>query len=96
MNHMDQEPLDLAAAMALLREARAEVAALREAQTAKEEAEGRCCPEDVGFEEWISVLKQQNAALREALEEANNYIAQLELEQDPNKFAAGILRPRSQ
>jgi hypothetical protein len=36
-----------------------------------EEAEARCCPEDVGFEEWIGVLKKRlDEALRASPPEA--------------------------
>jgi hypothetical protein len=35
-------------------------AELRALQSALEEAEGRCCPEDFGFEEWIGVLKKRD------------------------------------
>lgn len=34
---------------------------LREFQRDVEEAEGRCCPEDVGFEEWIGILQKRLA-----------------------------------
>ena len=40
---------------------RAELERLREFQNKIEEAEARCCPEDVGFEEWIGVLKKRLA-----------------------------------
>jgi hypothetical protein len=32
---------------------------LADLQTKIEEAEARCCPEDVGFEEWIGVLQKR-------------------------------------
>lgn len=35
---------------------KAELERLRAYQRTVEESEGRCCPEDVGFEEWIGIL----------------------------------------
>jgi hypothetical protein len=39
--------------------ASSELERLREFQLKTEEAEARCCPEDVGFEEWIGVLSKR-------------------------------------
>jgi hypothetical protein len=36
-----------------------ELERLREFQSRVEEAEARCCPEDVGFEEWIGILQKR-------------------------------------
>ena len=36
-----------------------ELERLREFQAKVEEAEARCCPEDVGFEEWIGELERR-------------------------------------
>lgn len=43
------------------------VARLEEWQRNVEEAEARCCPEDVGFEEWIGVLKKRLEAAPSAI-----------------------------
>ena len=53
-------PVDMPTTQALVNE----VIRLREYQGEIEEAEARCCPEDVGFEEWIGVLDKRLAALR--------------------------------
>jgi hypothetical protein len=56
----DPFTLLLANAMALADQRDALKAELSTHQSALEEAEGRCCPEDVGFEEWIGVLKKRD------------------------------------
>lgn len=43
--------------------ASSELARLREFQRNVEEAEARCCPEDVGFEEYIGILTKRLAAI---------------------------------
>jgi hypothetical protein len=52
-----------AEAIALL-SASGELERLRAFQSKVEEAEARCCPEDVGFEEWIGILAKRPANAR--------------------------------
>jgi hypothetical protein len=60
----DQRITTFNAQMDVREQAAKEIERLREYQNKIEEAEGRCCPEDYGFEEYISVLNRQIAETR--------------------------------
>ena len=59
---------DVAKLAACLMDANHDKIALEAELAAITEREGACCPEDVGFDEYIKALEAKNKRLRDALE----------------------------